>query len=264
MPLLTVRSLTKNFGGLTALNNFDLQAEAGEIVGIIGPNGSGKTTFFNVLTGMVRADEGEVRFNGLRENLLAQKTHRIIQFGIARTFQIQRPFNNLSVLENVMVAGHCRTRGGILSALLNLPGARKDREGLKARAREVMAIFGNRLLSMENNPAWNLSYANRRRLEIARALASNPKLLLLDEPTAGMNPAETLQLVRNILDINQTGITVLVIEHDMNVIKRLCRRVVALDYGEKIVEGIYSEVRNHPKVIEAYLGRDRETRQPMT
>jgi len=256
MHLLTVRSLTKRFGGLTALNKFDLQVEAGEIVGIIGPNGSGKTTFFNVLTGMYRANGGEIYFNSQRESLLTKKTHKIIHLGISRTFQNQRPFHNLSVLENLMVGGHCRTRGGILSALLNLPGARKDRDRLKDRSHEVMAIFGNRLLSMKNNPAWNLSYANRRRLGIARALVSKPKLLLLDEPTAGMNPAESLQLVQSIVDINRAGITVLVIEHDMNVIKRLCQRVVALDYGEKIVEGTYSEVRNHPKVIEAYLGRD--------
>jgi len=256
MHLLTVRSLTKRFGGLTALNNFDLQVEAGEIVGIIGPNGSGKTTFFNVLTGMYRANGGEIYFDSQKENLLTKKTHQLIHLGISRTFQNQRPFHNLSVLENLMVGGHCRSRGGILSALLNLPGARKDRDRLKDRSHEVMAIFGNRLLSMKNNPAWNLSYANRRRLGIARSLVSNPKLLLLDEPTAGMNPAESLQLVQNIVDINRAGITVLVIEHDMNVIKRLCQRVVALDYGEKIVEGTYSEVRNHPKVIEAYLGRD--------
>ena len=256
MHLLTVRSLTKRFGGLTALNNFDLQVEAEEIVGIIGPNGSGKTTFFNVLTGMYRANGGEIYFDSQRENLLTKKTHQLIHLGISRTFQNQRPFHNLSVLENLMVGGHCRSRGGILSALLNLPGARKDRDRLKDRSHEVMAIFGNRLLSMKNNPAWNLSYANRRRLGIARALVSNPKLLLLDEPTAGMNPAESLQLVQNIVDINRAGTTVLVIEHDMNVIKRLCQRVVALDYGEKIVEGTYSEVRNHPKVIEAYLGRD--------
>lgn len=255
MPLLTARSVTKTFGGLTALDNFDIQVEAGETVGIIGPNGSGKTTFYNVLTGMYRADGGEVHFNGLRENLLTKKPHQIIGLGIARTFQSQRPFNNLSVLENVMIAGHCRTKGGILSALLSLPRARKDRERLKVRAREVMAIFGNRLLSMENSPAWTLSYANRRRLELARALGASPKLLLLDEPTAGMNPAETLQLVKNILDINQKGLTILVIEHDMNVIKKLCQRVVAMDYGQKIVEGAYAEVRNHPKVIEAYLGR---------
>jgi ABC-type branched-subunit amino acid transport system ATPase component len=176
--------------------------------------------------------------------------------GISRTFQNQRPFNNLSVLENVILGGHCRTRGGILSALLNLSWVRREREELRSRAREVMAIFGDRLLSMEDQPAWTLSYANRRRLEIARALTSNPKLLLLDEPTAGMNPAESIQLVETILGINKKGTTILIIEHDMNVMKRLCERVIALDYGEKIVEGTFNEVRNHPKVIEAYLGRE--------
>ena len=143
-----------------------------------------------------------------------------------------------------------------MSALLNLPRERKEREKLKAKAREVMALFGNRLLSMENEPALTLSYANRRRLEIARALISDPKLLLLDEPTAGMNPAESIQLVENILEINKKGISILIIEHDMNVIRRLCQRIVALDYGQKIVEGTFHEVRNHPKVIEAYLGRE--------
>lgn len=256
MSLLDVRSLTKKFGGLTALDNLNLQVETMEIVGIIGPNGSGKTTFFNLLTGLYSADGGEIFFHGFQENLLTQKTHEIIYLGISRTFQNQRPFNNLSVIENVMVGGHCRTRGGILSALMNLPRERKERGRLRAKAREVMAIFGNRLLSMENEPAWTLSYANRRRLEIARALISQPKLLLLDEPTAGMNPAESIQLVENILEINKTGATILIIEHDMNVIKRLCQRIVALDYGQKIVEGTFNEVRNHPKVIEAYLGRE--------
>jgi ABC-type branched-subunit amino acid transport system ATPase component len=256
MALLSVRSLTKHFGGLTALESFDIDVEAGTIVGIIGPNGSGKTTFFNVLTGMYKADSGEIYLEGSGENLLNLKTHQIIYRGIARTFQNQRPFNNLSVLENLMVGGHCRTSGGILSALFNLPGPRRDRERLKGRAHAVMQIFGDRLSAMQDSPAWTLSYANRRRLEIARALMSKPKLLLLDEPTAGMNPAETAQLMGNILNINREGVAVFVIEHDMNVIKSLCKRIVALDYGTKIVEGTFAEVRHHPKVIEAYLGQE--------
>jgi branched-chain amino acid transport system ATP-binding protein len=160
------------------------------------------------------------------------------------------------VLENLMIGGHCRTRAGLFSALLRLPGARKEREALKDHAREVMALFGDRLRSVEMNPAWTLSYANRRRLEIARALSSDGKLLLVDEPTAGMNPAESQQLAQTIQAINAKGMAVLVIEHDMKFIKNLCTRVVAMDYGQKVVEGTFAEVRHHPKVIEAYLGRD--------
>jgi ABC-type branched-subunit amino acid transport system ATPase component len=254
MALLSVRSVAKSFEGLVALNKFSLDVEAGEIVGIIGPNGSGKTTFFNVLSGMHKADGGEVFFDDHPANLLKLKTHQIIGLGIARTFQNQRPFNNLTVLENLMIGGHCRTRAGLFSALLRLPGARKEREQLKDHAREVMALFGDRLRSVEMNQAWTLSYANRRRLEIARALSSDGKLLLVDEPTAGMNPAESQQLAQTLQAINAKGMAVLVIEHDMKFIKNLCTRVVAMDYGQKIVEGTYAEVRHHPKVIEAYLG----------
>jgi len=256
MSLLSVRSLSKRFGGLMALDHFDMEVEEGQVMGIIGPNGSGKTTFFNVLTGMYEANGGQIHLKGVKGDLTEKKTHQIIGFGISRTFQNQRPFNNLTVLENMMVGGHCRSKGGVLSALLRLRGARKDRMRLVHQALEVMSIFGDRLLSMKNEPAWTLSYANRRRLEIARALVSRPRILLLDEPTAGMNPAESQQMVQTILDLNRKGITILVIEHDMNLVRSLCQSVIALDYGKKIVEGDFSQVRNHPKVIEAYLGSD--------
>ncbi len=256
MSVLSVRSLTKHFGGLSALDGFDLEVERGEIVGIIGPNGSGKTTFFNVLTGVYQANGGHIYLEGVPDDILRRKTHEIISLGISRTFQNQRPFNNLSVLENVIVGGHCRTRAGIFSALLRLPAGRRERDWIRGQALEAMSLFGDRLTGMKDMPAWTLSYANRRRLEIARALISRPKVLLLDEPTAGMNPAESMQMVKNILEINKAGVTVLVIEHDMNFIKKLCHRVVALDYGQKIVEGSFSEVRNHPRVIEAYLGKE--------
>jgi ABC-type branched-subunit amino acid transport system ATPase component len=255
-PLLSIKALSKHFGGLVALNRFDFEVQAGERVGIIGPNGSGKTTFFNVLTGMIPATSGEVFIAGLPQNLLAARTHEIIGHGIARTFQNQRPFNNLTVIENVMVGGHSRGRGGVFSALLGLRAARQDRVRLRGEALEALAVFGDRLLSMADRPAWTLSYANRRRLEIARALVSRPKILLVDEPTAGMNPAESLQLAQNIAEINAMGVTILMIEHDMGVIKKICQRVVALDQGEKIVEGNFTEVRHHPRVIEAYLGQE--------
>jgi ABC-type branched-subunit amino acid transport system ATPase component len=230
----------------------------GEIVGLIGPNGSGKTTVFNLVTGLYRATAGRIVFDprgdGSRE-LTALPAHRITALGIARTFQNQRLFNQMTVLENVLVGMHCRTRAGLTGILLGLPGTRAERREAQARGRELLGLFGDRLEPRADRPAWTLSYANRRRLEIARALATRPCLLLLDEPAAGMNPTETRELMRDIERIRTRGVTILVIEHDMGLVRGVCDRVLALDHGVRIAEGRFEEVRDHPAVLEAYLGR---------
>jgi ABC-type branched-subunit amino acid transport system ATPase component len=253
MALLEARKLSKDFGGLHALQNLDLAVEAGEIVAIIGPNGSGKTTFFNVVSGIRRATAGSVHFAGGQE-LTRLPAHRITALGIARTFQNQRLFNQMTVIENVLVGMYCRTRAGLARVLLQTPLCRRERRDAEERASALLAFFGQRLLPRRDEPAFTLSYANRRRLEIARALATEPKLLLLDEPAAGMNPTETQELMRDILKIRERGVTILLIEHDMHLVRGVSSRVVALDHGEKLIEGGFAEVRNHPAVIEAYLG----------
>ncbi len=258
MRLLEIRGLSKDFGGLRAVQDLDLGVDGGEVVGLIGPNGSGKTTVFNLVTGLYRATAGRIRFagdpGGPRE-LVGLPAHRITALGIARTFQTQRLFNQMSVLENVLVGMHCRTRAGLAGILLGLPAARAERREAQARGRELLGLFGERLLPRAAQPAWTLSYANRRRLEIARALGTRPRLLLLDEPAAGMNPTETRELMRDIERIRAQGVTILVIEHDMGLVRGVCDRVVALDHGVKIAEGAFEEVRDHPAVLEAYLGR---------
>jgi ABC-type branched-subunit amino acid transport system ATPase component len=258
MPLLETSGLTKDFGGLRAVHDLALRIEEGEIVGLIGPNGSGKTTVFNVVTGLYRATAGAIRFHpggdGVHE-LTGRPAHAITALGIARTFQNQRLFNQMTVLENVLVGMHCRTRAGIAGILFAMPAARAERREAEARARDLLALFGERLLPRAGRPAWTLSYANRRRLEIARALATRPRLLLLDEPAAGMNPTETRELMRDIRRIRDRGVTVLLIEHDMGLVRGICERVVALDHGVKIAEGPFEAVRDTPAVLEAYLGR---------
>ena len=255
MALLETSGLTKDFGGLRAVHDLALRVEEGEIVGLIGPNGSGKTTVFNLVTGLYQPTAGRIVFDRGRRELAGLAAYRITALGIARTFQNQRLFNHMTVLENVLVGMHCRTRGGIAGILLGLPGPRAERRGAEARGAELLGLFGDRLLPRADRPAWTLSYANRRRLEIARALATEPRLLLLDEPAAGMNPTETRELMRDIERIRARGVTVLLIEHDMSVIRGVCDRVVALDHGTKIAEGRFEEVRESPAVLEAYLGR---------
>jgi branched-chain amino acid transport system ATP-binding protein len=253
-PLLELRAVTKAFGGLTCADELSLHVNEGEIVSLIGPNGAGKTTVFNLVTGIYRPDSGEIRFEG--RNLVGLPTHKITQLGIARTFQTLRLFLNMSVRENVMAAAYGHTRSTVLEAIFRLPRARREEREIAELAEEKLAFFGQRLIGYRlDQQAYNLSYANRRRLEIARAMATNPRLLLLDEPAAGMNPAETQELTELIGRLRrQGGYTVFVIEHDMHVVEGISDRVIALDHGLKIAEGSFDQVATDPLVIEAYLG----------
>jgi branched-chain amino acid transport system ATP-binding protein len=253
--LLEVRGLVKHFGGLNAVDGVDLDVEAGEILSVIGPNGAGKTTLFNIVTGLYAPDEGSIRFDG--HELVGLKPNQICSLGIARTFQTVRLFTNMSVLENAMVGQHCRTRSGVVGAVLRLPGTKAEERQVREEARSALSFFGSRLASYrEDQPAFVLSYANRRRLEIARAMATNAKLILLDEPTAGMNPRETQEMTQLIGKLrDERGFTIVVIEHDMRLVKGVSDRVVALDYGRKIAQGTYDEVAHDERVVEAYLGK---------
>jgi branched-chain amino acid transport system ATP-binding protein len=252
--LLEVDDVVKSFGGIYALSGLEMHVDAGEIVSVIGPNGAGKSTLFNIATGLYEPDRGDVRFEA--QSVVRLRPNQITRLGVARTFQTVHLFPNMTILENAMVGQHCRTRSGVVGSVLRLPGTRREEQRIRARARESLGFFGTRLAGYrEEQPASALSYANRRRLEMARALATDPALVMLDEPTAGMNPRETLELRDHIVRMrDELGLTVLVIEHDMRVVKGVSDRVVALDYGRKIAEGTYDEVANDPQVIEAYLG----------
>jgi len=251
--LLEIRGLKKSFGGIQAVRGIDLDVMPGSIVGIIGPNGSGKTTFFNLITGLTRPEGGKVLLAG--EDVTGLPPHRIVERGIARTFQNLRLFANMSLMENALVGTHTRTSTGAIGAVLRTPHVRREEEASRARVLEVISIFGNRLMPRIQHLAKTLSYANRRRLEIARALVSEPVLLLLDEPTAGMNPTETLELTDQIRHLRDRGVTVLMIEHKLAVVNEIADKVIVLDYGEKIAEGTPREVHSNKEVLRAYLGR---------
>jgi branched-chain amino acid transport system ATP-binding protein len=257
-PVLKLDRVSLSFGGLQALSDLELHVDPGEVVSVIGPNGAGKTTVFNVITGMYRPSSGDVRFAG--QSIAGRPPHRITRLGIARTFQSLRLFLNMSVIENVMAATYGRTRATPLESVLRLPRARREEREVRALAEEVLSFFGQRLAGYRwDQPAYSLSYANRRRLEIARALATRPRLLLLDEPAAGMNPTETREITELIGRLrDERDVAILVIEHDMHVVAGCSDRVIALDHGVKIAEGGFDQVASHPAVVEAYMGRDPE------
>jgi branched-chain amino acid transport system permease protein len=251
--LLEITDLTVRFGGLVALQSVEITVPEHAVVAVIGPNGSGKSTLFNVVSGLVAADRGKIHFAG--NELGRLRPHAVLEHGIARTFQNIRLFPNLTVIENIMIGMHARLGTGPVGAVLRLPASRREEKEARERALDILALFGNRLLPRADYPAASLSYANRRRTEIARALAARPRLLLLDEPTAGMNPAETLELADQIGGFNRRGLTVLLIEHKLDVVAMLADNVVVLDHGEKIAEGPPDRVRSDEEVIRAYLGR---------
>jgi len=260
-PLLELRGVDKAFGGLTVVSELDVHVAEGEIVSIIGPNGAGKTTLFNLITGIYRPDAGDIILDG--RSLVGLPPHEITKRGVARTFQMLRLFLNMSVKDNVMAVQYGRTRATVVESIFRLPRARREEREVNRVAEEKLAFFGQRLAGYRwEQPAYSLSYANRRRLEIARATATEPRILLLDEPAAGMNPVETHEMTELIGKLrDNAGYTILVIEHDMHVVEGISDRVVALDHGVKIAEGSFDAVATDARVVEAYLGlRQAETK----
>lgn len=252
MTLLSFHHISKSFGGLLAVNNVSFEVEQGSIVGLIGPNGAGKTTVFNLITGNYIPDKGDIRFAG--QSIQGMKPYSIVTLGIARTFQSIRLFSSLSVIENVLIGRHCRMQSGLLSCMFHSYSQRQEEQAAIERAVSELAFVG--LGPYINEEAQNLSYGNQRLLEIARVLASDPKLIILDEPAGSMNDPETEVLIALIQAIQQRGITVFLIEHDMHLVMNVCEKLLVLEYGKLIASGAPEEVRNNAHVIEAYLGHN--------